>query len=64
MILNIYDILKNTRKNIKINAKLGRADPEANYACDEAIKEYQVVNHRDKTSKKMQFKINTEMQKR
>ena len=40
MILNIYDILKNTRKNIKINDKLVRADPEATYACDEAIKEY------------------------
>ena len=61
MILNIYDILKNTRKNIKINDKLARVDPESNYACDQAIKEYQIVDHRDKTSKKMHFKINTEM---
>ena len=49
MVLNIYDILKNTRKNIKINSKLGRVDTKAEYACDEAVKEYQVVNHVDKT---------------
>ena len=40
MILNIYDILKNTRKNIKINDKLGKVDRKATYACDEAVKEY------------------------
>lgn len=64
MILNIYDILKKTRKNIKINDKLGKVDRESQYACDEAVKEYQVINHKDKTQKKMLFKINTQMQKR
>jgi hypothetical protein len=40
MVLNIYDILKNTRKNIKINSKLARAEVGAPRACDEAMKEY------------------------
>ena len=64
LVLNIYDILKNTRKNIKINDKLGHVEVGAPYASDQAVKEYQVINHKDKVSKKMQFKINTEMQQR
>ena len=64
MILNIYDILKNTRKNIKINTKLARAQIGAPHASDEATKEYQVINHRENIAKKIQFKINTEVQTR
>ena len=64
MILNIYDILKSTRKNIKINAKLARVEAGAPHATDEAIKEYQIVNHRENVAKNMLFKINTQMQRR
>ena len=53
MILNIYDILKNTRKNIKINTKLARAQIGAPHASDEATKEYQVINHRENIAKKI-----------
>jgi len=40
LILDIYDILKNTRKGIKINNKLSRQDVDAVFPTDEAIKEY------------------------
>lgn len=58
-VLDIYDILKSTRKNIKINTKLARVEAGAPHASDEAMKEYQVVNHRDNIAKNMLFKINT-----
>lgn len=45
LILDIYDILKSTRKGLKINRRLTRVDEGHTYAADEAVKEYQVVNH-------------------
>jgi hypothetical protein len=59
-VLDIYDILKSTRKNIKINTKLNRVEAGAPHATDESMKEYQVVNHRDNVAKNMLFKLNTE----
>lgn len=64
LILDLYDILKRTRKGIKINNKLDRVERGAPHATDEAVKEYQVVNHRDNVARNMVFKINTQMQKR
>jgi len=51
--------LKQTRKKIKINEKLGRVEAGAPHASDEAMKEYQIVNHKDNIAKNMLFKINT-----
>lgn len=59
-VLDIYDILKSTRKNIKINSKLARVEAGAPHASDMAMKEYQVVNHKDNVAKNMLFKLNTE----
>jgi hypothetical protein len=47
MALDIYDILKKTRKGIKVNTKLTRKEIGATHADDETIKEYQVINHRE-----------------
>jgi hypothetical protein len=63
-VLDIYDILKSTRKNIKINAKLSRVEAGAPHASDLAMVEYQVVNHRDNIAKNMLFKLNTQTQLR
>ena len=57
-VLDIYDILKSTRKNIKINAHLARVEAGAPHASDEAMKEYQIVNHRDNVAKNVLFKLN------
>jgi hypothetical protein len=40
MILDLYDILKNCRKGLKINSKLVRVEPGAPHASDESRKEY------------------------
>lgn len=62
--MDLYDILKNTRKNLRINTNLQRVNRGAPHACDEAIKEYKVVNHRDNVATNVVFKINTQMQRR
>jgi hypothetical protein len=59
-VLDIYDILKSTRKNLKINTKLSRVEAGAPHASDLAMVEYQVVNHRDNIAKNMLFKLNTQ----
>jgi len=61
LVLDLYDILKKTRKGIKINNKLNRVERGAPHATDEAVKEYQVVNHKDNVARNMVFKINTQM---
>lgn len=51
-VLEIYDIVKKMRTAIKVNEKLASvANPGAAgslTAADECIKEYSVVNHRDR----------------
>jgi hypothetical protein len=56
--------LKSTRKKLKINSKLVKADIGAPHASDEAMKLYQVVNHKDNVAKNMLFKLNTQTQTR
>jgi len=46
LILDLYDILKQSRKGLKINSNLVRVEPGVPYAADESRKEYQVVNHK------------------
>ena len=58
IVLDLYDILKKTRKGIKVNNKLMRAEIGATHASDETIKEYQVINHRENVQRNMVFKIN------
>ena len=64
LILDLYDILKNTRKGIKINNKLRREDTGAPHPSDETIKEYQIVNHKDNVARNVVFKMNPQMQRR
>ena len=68
LLLDLYDILKNVRKTIKVNDKLAMAQEPgqsgAVHASDESMKRYAVVNHQEQTQKSMLFKINTEMQRR
>ena len=49
MCLDVYDILKKVRGNLKVNKKLGQVQKVgasgAVHASDEAVKEYSVVNH-------------------
>ena len=40
LLLDLYDILKNCRKGLKINSKLVRIEPGAPHASDESRKEY------------------------
>ena len=51
LILDIYDILKNCRKGLKINHNLVRVTEGIAHAADESRKEYQVVNHKDNVAK-------------
>ena len=64
LVLSIYDILKKTRKGLKINSQLTRVEAGAPHASDESRKEYQVVNHKENVAKNMLFKINTSTEKR
>ena len=63
LILEVYDILKRIRKNLKVNEKL-QTKTGAVYAADESVKEYTVVNHRDQIQTQMVMKVNTELQQR
>lgn len=53
LILDIYDILKNVRKNIQINNKLAMTQQPgtsgAVLATDETVKRYAVINHQEQT---------------
>jgi hypothetical protein len=40
LVLDIYDILKQTRKKLKVNEKLTKVEFSKPYASDEAYKEY------------------------
>jgi hypothetical protein len=42
-----------------VNNKLNRVERGAPHASDEAVKEYQVVNHKENVARNMVFKINT-----
>ena len=64
MVLSIYDILKETRKGIKINNKLTRVEVGSTHAADETTKQYSVVDHKNKLTKNMIFKLNPDMQMR
>ena len=64
LVLCIYDILKKTRKGLKINYQLTRVEAGAPHASDESRKEYQIVNHKDQVAKNVLFKINTTTEKR
>mmetsp|Transcript_15682 Transcript_15682/g.24051 ORF Transcript_15682/g.24051 Transcript_15682/m.24051 type:complete len:235 (+) Transcript_15682:1-705(+) len=59
LLLDIYDILKQTRKNLKINSRLDAREAAVCHASDESIKEYQVINHKQQVARNMLFKINT-----
>lgn len=60
LILEVYDILKRIRKNLKVNEKL-QVKTGAVYAADESVKEYTVINHKDQIQTQMLMKINTEL---
>lgn len=57
-VLDLYDIIKQVRKGIKINERLTKVQYGVPHASDEAIKEYSVINHKENKSKTMVFKIN------
>lgn len=59
LVLDLYDILKKTRKGVKINTKLNRVERGAPHASDEAVKQYEVINHKENVARNMVFKINT-----
>ena len=59
LVLDLYDILKKTRKGIKVNNKLTRVERGAPHATDEAVKQYEVINHKENVARNMVFKINT-----
>jgi len=46
MALNVYDILKQVRKGMKVNQKLTRVEAGAPHPSDETMKQYSVVDHR------------------
>jgi len=64
LVLSIYDILKKTRKGLKINHQLTRVEAGAPHASDESRKEYQVINHKNHVAKNVLIKINTTTEKR
>jgi hypothetical protein len=51
LLLDLYDILKNVRKAIKVNDKLAMAQEPgqsgAIHATDESVKRYAIVNHQE-----------------
>ena len=61
MCLSTYDILKRIRQGVKINRNLTRVVPDNIHASDETTKQYSVVDHRNKETKNMVFKLNPDM---
>lgn len=53
LVLDLYDVVKDIRRQSKIQAKLDFRDPKWEHPCDEALKNYQVCDHTEKVIKDM-----------
>ena len=58
LVLDLYDLVKQVRKMAKIGYQKTRTDTQWQHACDQPIKQYQVIDHTRGVSKQMQFNMN------
>ena len=63
LVLDLYDIVKQVRKQSKVDAKLDFRDPKWEHPCDIALKDYVLCDHKENLKKNMQFRINATLLK-
>ena len=63
LVLDLYDLIKQVKKQSKVAHKLAMKDPRWEHPCDLAVKEYAVVDHSAMTHKQIQFNINATLLK-
>ena len=63
LVLDLYDLVKNVRKQTKVQQKLDFKDPKWEHPCDVALKDYVLCDHTENVRKEMQFRINATLLK-
>lgn len=63
LVLDLYDIVKQVRKQSKVHAKLEYRDAKWEHPCDIALKDYVVCDHTENMQRQMQFRINATLLK-
>ena len=64
LIIDVYNLVKLIRQQSKVHKRIAQnVDEQWEHPCDEALKHYELRNHKDHTVKDMQFKINATLLK-
>ena len=63
LVLDLYDLIKQVKKQSKVATKLAMKDTKWEHPCDVAVKDYAVVDHKNMVQKQIQFNINATLLK-
>ena len=63
LVLDLYDLIKQVKKQSKVATKLTTKVKKWEHPCDVAVKEYAVIDHTNMVHKEIQFNINATLLK-
>jgi hypothetical protein len=63
LVLDLYDLIKQVKKQSKVAIKLTMKDKKWEHPCDVAVKDYAVIDHKHMVQKQIQFNINATLLK-
>jgi hypothetical protein len=63
LVLDVYDIVKQVRKQSKVQKRLAHVDRKWEHPCDQALKQYSVCDHTEHLLKDIQYKMNATLLK-
>lgn len=64
LVLDIYDLIKQVKKESKVHKRLHNVDPNWKHPCDLAIKDYGLIDHQNNVQKELQFRLNSTLLQR